>query len=1030
MQYEHRNAMTCITAFAACVAMSVSAANVATCTWSGPASGGNWMNAANWTIVRASGSESLTDEQVLDSFCSWNLNALSDGAVVTNTSSSLKIGGITFNATNRGRITLDDTDGASFKFGPDTWISVAAGNTIICRMRQPDNTEEYSGNDRRVATSGDGTFEFRPNGAYATRSRDYQPCGGTTMRLCSNMNLQTSWFTPWNTSVVAVEGDVKVGRLNGGDTGTTLRLEGGLLRLTSADQVASQAAVNMKMPTRGTGSIIMSGGQDYNWTGALDYTGLFSVLNGRASFSAGVSAPTSVEMRVDGGGEIAFAAPQTLGIVSGDSPAGRISVASGGTLTVSGTNAAASSRFEGAVSGVGDFVKSGSSYDLTLAGANSWTGDALVNAGTLCIRRPETRPGLVAQWTFDDSASLGADSGPTGIALEFPSGNGGQVSDGVGGRPGLRLWSQQYFIVPTFALTADNGFWKYNSAGSISFWMKPNLSDCTTTTYIFRRGNWSARSMFMLWLNASTRQFRLSVDEFTKTSDALNVYATADTISDGKWHHVVCSYGDGKIQLWYDGALLGESQCGIVTMEKANATPLSALTFGTSEYGHRLAANMDDVCVWNHALSESEVLREYSLLGEATFQRETLPAPVAHWKFDDDANPGKNEMGSGDLVANSPASSTATLSSSYSPFGKMLLGSAMRMADNSLPQGTPIGTSPCSLSVRAMPVRSESGLPIVYLGTDNWAQRFYISYGGTPRTLNAQVHNGANEYNLKADISDCNRTMDCNWINWTVTYNPKSHVMRLYRDGILVKKNNDVWCDLPSSGNVYVNWQPGLGGQKANNYIDDLRIYNCELTPYEVKALARSFETGGQKQVLPVGSTVAVSSGAAFAVEGSHITTNAMSGAGDVVLRNGARFCATDWSGFTGSVTGSGELVVARGCQGPISAQVSVPVSFQDGVISVSAANLTQPMVRTSGKVYLRDAMRVELSPSARLDDVSGHTYKLAECSGVIGAPDSSGLTIDSRYSAWDPAPKATLRFNNGLLTLRVSSVGTVIKFR
>ena len=87
-------------------------------------------------------------------------------------------------------------------------------------------------------------------------------------------------------------------------------------------------------------------------------------------------------------------------------------------------------------------------------------------------------------------------------------------------------------------------------------------------------------------------------------------------------------------------------------------------------------------------------------------------------------------------------------------------------------------------------------------------------------------------------------------------------------------------------------------------------------------------------------------------------------------------------------------------------------------------------MIRTSGKVYLRDAMRVELAPGSGLDDVSGNTYKLAECSGVIGAPDSSGWTIDSRYSAWNQAPKATLRFNNGLLTLRVSSVGMVITFR
>ena len=1005
---------------ALCGAVSAIAASVATCTWKGPSTGGNWMDASNWTIVRASGSESLSDDEVLASFCSWNLNTLSDGAVITNTSSSLKIGGITFNTANRGHVTLDDTDGASFKFGPDAWISVAAGNYIECRMRQPNNTEEYSGNDRRVGTSGSGTFEFRPNGAYSTRLRDYQPCGNTTVRLSSNVDWQSSWITPWNSSIVAVEGDVKVGRLNGGDTATTLRLEGGTLRLTSADQVASQSAVNMKMPTVGTGAIVMSGGQDYNWTGNLTYTGLFDIISGRATFGGSVS--SSVEMRVSGSGEIALSGAPSLGVVSGDGAAGRISVAGGGALTVAGTNAVASSRFEGAVSGAGDFVKSGADYSLTLAGGNGWSGNTFVNAGTLCIRRPDTRPGLVAQWTFDDASNLGADSGPGGIALEFGS-SGVQTASGVGGRPGLNLAAQQYFSVPTASLTADNGFWKRNSAGSVSFWMKPNLANCTTTSYVLRRGNWTARTMFMLWLNGGTKEFRLSVDAYSKTSDALNVYAVANSLGDGSWHHVVCSYGDGMLRLWYDGALLGESACGDVNMEKAVENPLSALTFGTSEASHKFASGMDDICVWNHALTASEVAREYALRGEPSYAMQSLPAPIAHWKFDDDSDPGKNEIGSVRLVANSPASSVATLSSSYSPFGKALAGSAMKNEGGSLPEGMPKGNAPFSMSVRMLPVRSDDGLPVVYWGTDDWGKRFYLRYGDNPRRMIVEVYNSGSKYTLKSDITDCNRTADCNWIDWTVTYNPKSHVMRLYRDGVLQKKNNDVWCEMPTTGNIYVNWQPGLGSQKSNNYIDDLRIYDCELTPHEVKVLARSLETGSQKPVVPAGSAITVADGAVFAVEGAHVSSNAVVGAGEILLKNGARFCATDWTGFTGSVTGCGELVVARGFQGPISAQVDVPVSFQDGIVSVTSANLTQPIVKTSGKVLLRDIGRVEAAPNSGMDDIAGNWFKVAECSGVVGPADASDWTFITRFGE----KKGHFKYEDGVLSVHVHGGGMVL---
>ena len=190
-----------------------------------------------------------------------------------------------------------------------------------------------------------------------------------------------------------------------------------------------------------------------------------------------------------------------------------------------------------------------------------------------------------------------------------------------------------------------------------------------------------------------------------------------------------------------------------------------------------------------------------------------------------------------------------------------------------------------------------------------------------------------------------------------------------------------------------------------------------------MKTLVRSLETGVDRQVLPVGSAVTVASGAALAVEGSHITTNAISGAGDVVLRNGARFCATDWSGFTGSVTGIGELVVARGCQGPVSAQVSVPVSFQDGVISVSAANLTQPIVRTTGKVFLRDVGRLEMAPNSGLDDIAGRRFKIAECSGVVGPADASEWTFAGKLSNVD----GTFIYADGVLYARVKGGGMVL---
>ena len=156
----------------------------------------------------------------------------------------------------------------------------------------------------------------------------------------------------------------------------------------------------------------------------MSYAGYFGIVDGLVNFSDGLVAPQTVEMRVDGGGSLAFTASQTLGLLSGEGSSGCIQMPNASTLTVAGTNAAAATRFEARISGNADFVKDGADYSLTLAGDNAWTGSTRVAAGVLGISRCNYRQGLVASWTFDDPLDLGADSGPSGVPLSFFGGNG------------------------------------------------------------------------------------------------------------------------------------------------------------------------------------------------------------------------------------------------------------------------------------------------------------------------------------------------------------------------------------------------------------------------------------------------------------------------------------------------------------------------------------------------------------------------------------------------------------------------------
>ena len=1014
------------------------AAGVATCTWCGPSTGGNWTNAANWTIVRNSGSEALTDEEVMASYCDWNVNTLTDGAVITNTSSALKIGKIVFTAANRGTLILDDVEGANFKFNSLAELSIHKNNFLDFRLRQS-NWDAVS--DTRVVLNGGGSMAFRPNGSFFTWLRDYQPCSGGTMHLAnSNINWSDSTVTPWNDgSTLAVDANVTIGRINGSQSVCTLRLENGHRLLLCSGERANSGQVAMAMPTRGAGGLLLAGCQDYNWTGVLDYTGYFNLVSGAVNFNGGLVVPQTVAVMTDGGGQIRFTASQTLGVLAGKGATGGIAMPDDSTLTVAGTNAAAVSQFDARITGNADFVKSGADYDLTLTGDNAWTGTTRVAAGTLGIKRCNYRHGLVASWTFDDAANLGADSGPTGIPLSFSSGNGTvctQIVNGVGGRPAIHIASptdanadHQVFQVDGSRATAANGFSKKSGAMCVSFWMKPNLSKCKKTSYVFRRGGWSTRQGFMLWLNASDKTFRLSIDQYSKTLDDLNIYAAASTIDDGNWHHVVASYEKKKLQLWYDGQLIGEQVTSGALSLETSVDNGSALIFGNpyNESSHHFDSYIDDVCVWNHALTAEEVAREYALKDGMASAEDVLPAPIAHWRFDDDSDVGKDEMGNTHLVVNDDMSnpSTPSLTADYAPIGKALQQyRSLKVEGGGYPKGLPLGENPFTVSIRILGGNASEWGTVLFWG-DNTAQHlFRLGYGNSPRRFHANYYRTGNDADLTSSFSDSNRVAGHAWVHFVVSLNPQTYLMKIYRDGVLEKTHTSAWVNVPTNGNFYINWRPGQSYACAS-YIDDVRIYDRELTDYEVKMLARSLKTGTVGPVLPPDSAVTVDAGATFRAEGMNMVSNSIAGAGDVEIAGGAQFGAADWTSFTGRVTGAGGLVVAKGSAGPLSAQVSTPVSFEDHTLVFSRANLTTPLARTSGRVILGDTGTIALAPGSGML-YGGKVFKIAECSSYIGPTDTTGWAFDPA----EPNLEGTFVFKDGALWLRMRGGGTMFIFR
>lgn len=1007
----------------------------ATCTWKGPASGGNWSNPNNWAIDPAPADETAA-KAVLSSTCAWVFNG---SATVVNDLKPLCVG--TFKVTS-GTVTLEGGSGSSCVFEHKSEFTIEAGAKVVCNLTGFTGTGNNENESPLAIFLGAGTFELGENCATGWNN-EFQPCASSTVRVAAASGWTTAFVRTWNAGVFDVFGDLNLGHLFL-NAGTTLRLsDGKTLLLTSGEPGKGVKSWVSGSKVEGTGSLFFSGGSVYNIDGNLDYTGALTLLNGTLNIGAAVSVPRAVEVRTQANGVINLAASQTLGVLSGGGSTGGIRMADGTTLTVAGDGQAAASQFDARISGSADFVKDGANYALTLTGDNDYKGATRVAAGTLELKRPAYRPGLVAQWSFDDPDNLGRDAGATGVPIELCTTEEGgalptQVADGVGSRAAIWLGTtddamtkHQFLRVNAANLTALNGFSKKSAPFAVSFWMKPDLAKCNGWTYVFRRGNWSVGNEMMLWLYAGDSTFRLSIDEYGETDATLNIQAKAETVGDGKWHHVVAAYADRKLQLWYDGELLGETTTSRdLVFEEANDKAFAnsndkTLVFGHPYAGtskdHHLDCGFDEICVWNRALSAADVAREYALGDNPDAVAVALPEPIAHWRFDDANDLGKDEKGASPLAVNEGGKAVAEPGA----HGSALSGSATR---DSYPVGLPVGKRPFSVAIRLQARYATDYGTILAWGDlskigQNVGTYFRMRYSGSPRRMEVWSN-----YRMIPDPEASEGAVSASerqdaWANYVITCNPQTYVMRIYRDGRLIQEVTDFWADIPATGGFCINTHPNTGSSASA--IDDVRLYACELTPQEARAVARSLKTGIVGPVLPSDSAVTVAAGATLAVSGAHVASNALSGEGTVAIAPGSRFGA-DWSSFSGKVTGRGELVLTNEKSVPETATVETDVSFANGTICLSAAMLDKPFVRTTGRVILPKTGTLAFAADVTWP-WNGSVYKIAECAGYAGPRRTTGWALP------DNAPAnayGVFRYKDGVLWLELHPRGGLFLIR
>lgn len=170
----------------------------------------------------------------------------------------------------------------------------------------------------------------------------------------------------------------------------------------------------------GTGSLTKDGVGALTLTNANTYTGATNLIGGTLALGAVNALSDTTAVSVAAGATLQLAAAdETVGSIAG---AGSIALG-GHTLTTGGTGA--STEFAGVISGAGGLVKTGTGT-LTLSGANTYSGGATVNAGTLRGSATSLTGNIV------NDATVVFDQALSGTYAGMLSGTGSVTKEGAG----------------------------------------------------------------------------------------------------------------------------------------------------------------------------------------------------------------------------------------------------------------------------------------------------------------------------------------------------------------------------------------------------------------------------------------------------------------------------------------------------------------------------------------------------------------------------------------------------------------------
>lgn len=581
--------------------------------------------------------------------------------------------------------------------------------------------------------------------------------------------------------------------------------------------------------------------------------------------------------------------------------------------------------WDGTIAGAGAVVKDGARGELVMTGVGGWRGATEIRAGTVRLRG--TGSDLVAHWTFDDPRHPYANMAQRGFDLT--AGNALKVAvveDPERGRV-LKLSADGKSAGGYLQAEYPAHFAYSNSAFSLALWVKVSSTAPNGGTFAVwgRDGVGGEQLQFRMWG---------AYDKLAYSFYNANHAAHVPALNDDAWHHLAITRTEDDVLATYvDGAAVSmdfAEHCA-VTIPRNGKVMLGTCWLRENE--RYLDGCMDDVRIYQRALTAQEVAALAQddadpAVGPARdVAPDELPAPLAHWSYDDPDDIGRDDTGNGhDLSV-----SGTGLSAEPSP----VRGRMARFADAStglvydrdgatFPSGLPSGADDLTFTTwfRADEAdRLNDTAALVYWGPSYMGGKAFIvdveAEGRSIRfiTLATNLVGGATQaVSVRAARDAFRRGSDRQRLHHLAAVQDSSaREFRIYLDGRFVMRSKipDNHATASEAENFSLGRRIGMAGWKG--VMDETKIYGAALTDAQIlRAMRLEMESDALSHALPADATPVVSEGAALVLEGRDQTLAGVAGAGRLAVDAGA-LTLTGESSFGGTVAGAGAIALTPG---------------------------------------------------------------------------------------------------------------------